>query len=232
MIDRFEASLKAILLTVALALATGCRGDAPRPEPAPSHSSGAEHALAEPHEYADELDQDSRRSWQKPAEVIDLLDCPAGGTVVDLGAGTGYFLADLSKAVGTSGRVLALDPEPSMVEHMADRVEREGIENVHPKVIPLDDPTLTPHSVDRVLVVNTWHHIEARGPYAAKLAESLRPGGMVLIVDFTMESPIGPPAERRLTVDTVRAELESGGLTTEVLEESLPHQYAIAGRVP
>jgi predicted methyltransferase len=234
MIDRFEVSPKAILLTVALALAlvVGCRSDATGAEPAPSHSTGAEHALPEPHEYADHLDRDSRRSWQKPEEVIALLDCPDGGTVVDLGAGTGYFLADLSKAAGPNGRVLALDPEPSMVSRMADRVEREGLQNVRPELIPFDDPTLSPGSVDRILVVNTWHHIEAREAYATKLAESLRPGGVVLIVDFTMESPIGPPPGKRLTIDTVRAELEAGGLTTQVLDETLPHQYAVAGRVP
>ena len=230
--DRSSATRNAILLTAWLVLTVSCRTEPSAPEPAPTPSTGAEHHLPEPHEYADRLDDEARKKWQKPDEVIALLDCPEAGTVVDLGAGTGYFLSDLSSAVGPNGRVLALDPERSMVERMYERVDREDLRNVRPDVIPTDDPSLTPRSVDRILVVNTWHHIDERSRYAKKLQEALRPGGMVLIVDFTMESPIGPPSSRRLTIDTVREELEAGGMITEVLEESLPHQYAVAGRVP
>jgi predicted methyltransferase len=79
-------------------------------------------------------------------------------------------------------------------------------------------------------VVNTWHHINGRVAYAKKLLPALRRGGALLIVDFTMEAPIGPPTAKRLTIDTVVAELEAAGFETEVLEESLPYQYVVAGR--
>jgi hypothetical protein len=36
----------------------------------------------------------------------------------------------------------------------------------------------------------------------------------------------------RLTYDTVMRELEIAGFAVEVVQESLPYQYAIAGRVP
>ena len=153
-------------------------------------------------------------------------------TAVDLGAGTGYFIGYLSEAVGPEGRVLALDTERSMVDAMHARIEQEGLRNVRPGVVNADDPALTPRSVDRVLVVNTWHHISNRVDYAEKLLTALRPGGLLLIVDFTMESPEGPPTQMRLTYDTVVAELEAAGFAAEVLEESLPYQYVIAGRLP
>lgn len=232
MLERPKTDGKAILLTFVLVASAACRAEPATPDTQPTHTAGAEHQLPEPEEYAHRLDDDSRKKWQKPEEVVALLDVPAGGTVVDLGAGTGYFLRDLSEAVGPNGRVLALDPDQGMVDRMHERVERDRLRNVRPDLIPTDDPSLTPRSVDRILIVNTWHHIEGRSRYAQMLEESLRPGGTVLIVDFTMESPIGPPDSMRLTIDTVRAELEAGGLRTEVLEESLPYQYAIAGRVP
>ena len=68
--------------------------------------------------------------------------------------------------------------------------------------------------------------------YAKKLLSSLRPGGLVLIVDFTMDSPAGPPSDRRLTRDAVVAELEAAGFVAEILVESLPYHYLVAGRVP
>jgi len=248
MLRRPEIHHEAILLTLFIALAPGCRSDptVTPSEPAhagasehhvsephssePAHAGAVEHHLPEPHVYADRLDDASRRKWQKPEEVVDLLDCPESGTVVDLGAGTGYFLPYLSKAVRPNGVVLALDPERSMVERMLERIEQQDLRNVRPEVIGKDDPDLEPRSVDRILIVNTWHHIGDRRSYAAKLARALRPGGNVLIVDYTMDSPRGPPLPMRLKVDTVRTELEAGGMTTEVLEESLPYQYAIVGR--
>ena len=223
---------EAIRLTLLCALVAGCQTQATRPSTPSVDADQAEHTLPRPEEYAHRLDDDSRKAWQKPDEVIDLLACPEGGTVVDLGAGTGYFVRDLSDAVGPDGRVLAIDPSQAMVEHLQDRVEEERLRNVQPHRIPTDDPNLPPRSVDRILIVNTWHHIEDRARYADKLRTALKPGGLVLIVDFTMESPIGPPEPRRLTIDTVAAELEAAGMTAEVLEESLPYQYAVAGRVP
>jgi cyclopropane fatty-acyl-phospholipid synthase-like methyltransferase len=153
-------------------------------------------------------------------------------TIVDLGAGTGYFLRYLSKAVGREGRVLALDISRSSIDWMSARVEREELGNVRPEIVAPDDPALAPRSVDRILVANTWHHISNRLDYAEKLLTALRPEGLLLIVDFTIDSPEGPPPEMRLTHDTVLRELEAAGFATEILEEALPYHYVIAGRVP
>lgn len=225
------------LLALVTALSLGCNGRSSQSEPAAAasaatqeHSSGAERGLPPVERYANRLDDPSRDGWQKPEQVVELLGCRPGATVVDLGVGSGYFISYLSEAVGSEGRVLALDLEPSVAEYVRARSEREGLRNVEPVTVAPDDPGLSAGSVDGVLVVSTWHHISDRVEYAKKLLGALRPGGALLIVDFTMESPIGPPPQKRLTVDTVVAELESGGFVVEVLEETLPHQYAISGR--
>ena len=153
-------------------------------------------------------------------------------TAVDLGAGTGYFLRHLSVAVGDEGRVLALDLNLATIDVLLARIQIEDLENVRPAVAAPDDPGLAKRSVDRILIANTWHHISGRVDYAEKLLASLRPGGLLLIVDFTMDSPDGPPPTRRLARHTVAAELEAAGFVVQILEESLPYQYVIAGRVP
>lgn len=198
--------------------------------PAHEHSSGAERGLPGVESYAHRLDDPARDEWQKPDEVIRLLRCQPGMNVADLGAGTGYFIGPLSDAVGPDGRVIALDISPATVDWLNDRIEHEELRNVQPQLVSSDDPGLDRRSTDRVLIVNTWHHIENRVEYAKKLLPTLRRRGMVLIVDFTMDSPHGPPAKHRLTIDTVVEELETAGFEAEVLKESLPYQYAIAGR--
>ncbi|MDH3199849.1 MAG: class I SAM-dependent methyltransferase [Myxococcales bacterium] len=221
-------NLRAIPLIVVLtAFGSACGGSSSRHSVTPPPSG-----LPDPQTYAARMDAKERYWWQQPERVVELLRCAPGMTVVDLGAGTGYFLPYLSSAVGRSGRVLALDVERSMVDIIFRRVERERLFNVSPRLVHPDDPALTPRSVDRVLVVNTWHHLTDRVAYAKKLLEALRPGGLVLVVDFDENSPEGPPVELRLSPSTVVTELESAGLSTELLGESLPYQYAIAARIP
>jgi len=227
------------LLALVTALFAGCNGrssqneaTAAAPEATQEHSSGSEDGFPDPQTYAHRLDGPARDEWQKPKEVIDLLECQPGMTAVDLGTGTGYFLSHLSKAVGGQGRVLALDISQGLINALPARLEKEGLSNVQLGLIAPDDPGLTPRSVDRILIANTWHHISNRVSYAEKLFAALRPGGLLLIVDFTMDSLEGPPPRKRLTSDTVVRELEAAGFTVEVGEESLPYQYAVSGRVP
>lgn len=58
-----------------------------------------------------------RFKWQKPDEVVRALDLTPGQTVIDIGAGTGYFTRRFAKAVGPSGAVIGLDVEPGMVDY-------------------------------------------------------------------------------------------------------------------
>ncbi|WP_437548021.1 SAM-dependent methyltransferase [Sorangium sp. So ce367] len=61
-----------------------------------------------------------RDAWQKPAEVIAAMRLAPGMRVADLGAGTGYFLPHLSRAVGPTGAVIGLDIERDMGRYMED----------------------------------------------------------------------------------------------------------------
>lgn len=191
-----------------------------------------DHDFADAEEWSARFDSPERKAWQKPDEVVRLMAVESGMTVADLGAGTGYFLSYLSAAVGADGRVLALDPEPDMIRFMVERAQRESLANVEPLRIPFDDPQLEPASVDRVLIVNTWHHIAKRADYAGKLLAALKPGGEVYVVDFDRDSPSGPPVQERLEPEQVIAELEGGGLEAALVEETLPRQYVVVGRRP
>jgi len=206
--------------------ASGHPGAHPRADGDTSHR----HDFSDAERFARIFDDPDRDQWQRPAEVVTLLELAPGMTVVDLGAGTGYFVPHLAEAVGPEGRVLALDVEPNMVRHMRARFEAAGLENVSARVVPPDRPGLEAGSVDRILIVDTWHHISQRERYAALLRESLRPGGAVYVVDFTTDSPHGPPVEMRLDAEQVSAELFAAGLEVEVLPESLPWQYVVRGR--
>jgi ubiquinone/menaquinone biosynthesis C-methylase UbiE len=162
--------------------------------------------------------------------VVSLMALSEGHVVADIGAGTGYFLPHLAGAVGKSGTVLGLDVEPDMVRYMGERAAKEGWDNVKARKAQPDDPSIEGGSVDRILIVNTWHHIPDRAAYARKLLLALKPGGAVFVVDYTMDSPHGPPRDHRLPADRVIDELSRGGFNASLSEEDLPYQYVVIGR--
>jgi predicted methyltransferase len=197
----------------------------------PHGSHGLHKDFSDTTRYSESFDDPARDSWQRPDEVVEHLRVPRGTLVVDLGAGTGYFLRRLSEATGPGGKVLALDVEPNMVSFMQDRMQKQSLQNVEPRLVAADDPGLSPDSVSRILIVNPWHHIDARSAYAEKLSRALEPTGEVLVVDFTLEAEHGPPARHRLAPEQVVSELEAGGLVAEIVQpESLPDQYLVRAR--
>lgn len=207
-------------------------GDGPHGHGAHNHAAGHHHRFENPEEYAERWNSDERDAWQRPDLVLDVAGVEPGMTVADLGAGTGYFVPHLSLAVGGEGRVLALDAEPAMVAYLEDRAAGEGWSNVEIRHVPFESAQLEPASVDRIFIVNTWHHIESRPTYGRELFEALRPGGELVIIDFTMSAPHGPPPAMRLSVDTVIGELMEIGFDAEEREAGLTRQYVVAGTRP
>lgn len=207
----------------------------PTPPSSPAHVSHAHdgpvgHRFENAEEWSRRFDAADRDAWQKPDHVVALMELAPGMTVVDLGAGTGYFLSRLSRAVGPKGKVLALDVEPDMVRFMRDRIVREALPNVDPRQVPPDDPQLARTTVDRILIVDTWHHIADRSTYAAKLARALTRDGAIYVVDFTLETDKGPPKDHRLSPEQVISELRAAGLRAKLLAEDLPDQYIVVAR--
>lgn len=220
------ASLALLLLFAALPL---CAAEPERPA-SPAHPGGddatSHHSFADAERWSKVFDDPSRDAWQKPDTVIATLALKPGMTVADLGAGTGYFIGRLSRAVGANGLVLAVDPEPDMTRHLAERAKKEGLTNVLPVLGLFDDPLLPRGQVDRVLIVDTYHHIDARRAYFGRMRSALAKGGQVAIVDFHKKPlPVGPPPEHKLERATVVEEMTGAGWRLAKESTDLPYQY-------
>lgn len=201
----------------------------PPPTQGHGHDATVHHRFADVGHWVHVFDDPARDAWQKPEAVIAALHVVPGMTVADLGAGTGYFSVRLAKAVGPTGRVLALDVEPKLVEYMKERAAREKLPQMDPALVPPDDPKLPPAGVDLVLIVDTWHHIDDRLRYVPKLASGLKPGGRIAIVDFKKgDFPVGPPDAHKLPETTIVAELEDEGFRVVHRDDALlPYQYLL-----
>jgi cyclopropane fatty-acyl-phospholipid synthase-like methyltransferase len=193
------------------------------------HKGGMHHRFENADEWAKVFDDPERDQWQQPDRVIEALALSPKMTVADVGAGTGYFAVRLARAV-PDGKVIATDIEDGMVRYMTDRALRENVANLHPQLTPPDDPKLAAGTIDRILVVDVWHHLGDRRAYAAKLAAALRPGGFVAIVDFKLDAERGPPVKMRLPADSIAADLAAAGLSTEISTIDLPDQYIVIAK--
>ena len=129
-------------------------------------------------------DHSRRVEWQKPDEVLDLLQLKDGMIVADIGSGTGYFTVRLARAV-PHGRVYAIDHEPNMLHYLGERLVREKIDNVVFIHSDDDDPQI-PTGVDVVLSVNAIPFIKPddRKRFIARMREQLREGTRVVVIDW------------------------------------------------
>ena len=205
--------------------AEGPRGAHPH-EPADSDDATSHHPFDDVERWAKLFDDPTRDDWQKPVETVAALGLRPGMIAADLGAGTGYFESHLSRAVGPAGVVLAIDPEPKMVEYLARRARKDGLSNVIPVLGLNEEPFLPKGRVDRVLIADTYHHIDDRLQYFGKMRGALAPGGKVAVVDFHKRPlPVGPPPEHKLAREHVLAEMQEAGWRLADEKTFLPYQY-------
>ena len=187
-----------------------------------------DHSFGNAKEWAKVFDDPQRDSWQKPHEVIQALGLRPDAVVADIGAGTGYFSVRLAHMV-PKGHVYAVDTEPDMVRHLAQRAKRDGLKNLSAVAGAPDDPRL-PRKADVVLLVDVYHHIQERESYFRKVGGSLNPGGRVAIIDFRMDSPNGPPKNARVAPDRVKTEMKRAGYDLVQEHAFLPNQYFLVFR--
>ena len=216
----FESlSLRHAFLAAALALASAAGAQSPA-----TH----QHSFGDAEKWAHVFDDPQRDEWQKPHEVIKALALKSDAVVGDIGAGTGYFAARLANML-PKGTVYAVDIEPDMVRYLGERAKREGLRNLKPIAGGADDPHL-PGKVDLILLVDVYHHIDGRERYFRRLAASLKPGGRLVVIDFRLDSPEGPPKEARIAPGRVKAELAKAGYVLEKEHGFLPRQYFLVFR--
>ena len=176
--------------------------------------------------YIAMLEDPKRDAYQKPHEVLMALALKPGETIADIGSGSGYFTLRLAAHVGDEGRVFAVDIDPEMIRHLNRRVRDAGVRNVQTILADPADPLLPDASVDRFVIVDTWHHIEKPLEYLALMRRMLKPSGQVVMIDFQKrELPVGPPMEIKIARDDLVRQMEANSFQLAKEHTFLPYQY-------
>jgi predicted methyltransferase len=100
-----------------------------------------------------------------PEVVSTHFHIKEGDIVADFGAGSGFFLKILSKAVGSLGRVYACEIQKHLVEKIGEFIRLNNLSNVHPLWCDLEEINgikLNDNSLDAGLLVNTLFQFEKK----------------------------------------------------------------------
>ena len=187
----------------------------------------AQHARLFPPEDLGLLEGPDRDAWQRPDQVMDALQIGEGSVVADLGAGGGWFTVRLARRVGPNGRVYAEDIQPEMIGAIQRRVQREGLRNVTTVMGTAVEPRIPEGAVDAVLIVDTYHEMEQPVILLRNLARTLRPNGVIGIINFKKDGGgPGPAMDERVEPAKVIADAKAAGLELK-RRDDLRYQYLL-----
>ncbi|MCU0437434.1 MAG: class I SAM-dependent methyltransferase [Raineya sp.] len=167
-----------------------------------------------------------RVQWQKPEQVIAFLGLSKEKIVLDIGAGTGYFvfrIANLCK------QVIATDVDNRFLEYIEKKNQTAKHSNIVTRKAEYNTPPILENEADIVYNVNVYHHIENRKQYFEQLYQKMKKGSTLVIVDFKKgDFPQGPPDSMKLSEKQVWEELKSVGFKKIKIDvKTLPYQYMI-----
>lgn len=194
-------------LVLALLLAAGCR-DASEADPFPKPDRPVAEIVGDSFST-----EDARDRLGEAETVLRLAGVQPGMWVADIGAGEGYYTVRLARAVGANGRVLAEDIVADTRDRLAQRVNRENLDNVAVRLGLPDDPMLPAHSFDRIFLVHMYHEVESPYAFLWRLREGLKPDGEVIVVDADR-----PPNRHGMPPQLLTCEFESVGLVLDRIE--------------
>jgi ubiquinone/menaquinone biosynthesis C-methylase UbiE len=123
-----------------------------------------------------------RDTWQKPKEILRLLNAREGSVLADVGCHEGYMTVKLSEVVGR-GRVYAVDVEQYKLNRLKEHLSKRGLENVSIIKGDYDNPKLPTNALDGVLILDAYHEMDDHDEILKHIKISLKPGGRLVICE-------------------------------------------------
>ena len=163
-------------------------------------------------EQLERLNRPDRSQLMPIGPVLEAVDARAGSVVADVGAGLGWLTFPLAVAVGSIGRVYAVDPSRDGIGVIESRAKSEGLGQIRAVVAPAEATGLSADSVDRIVWHTMYHDVGDRQAALQEMARILKPGGLWVIVDWDKRPmDMGPPLSVRMSPDDVWGEVQTEG---------------------
>jgi ubiquinone/menaquinone biosynthesis C-methylase UbiE len=133
--------------------------------------------------------------FSDPAQNLARLGLTDGMKVVDIGAGSGFYTMEAARIVGKNGRVYAVDVQKNILERLRTNGLTSGLTNIEVvwgNAEKIGGTKIREGIADRVIASNVLFQIEKPDDFSLEIKRLLKPGGKVLLVDWSELSPISP----------------------------------------
>jgi ubiquinone/menaquinone biosynthesis C-methylase UbiE len=147
----------------------------------------------------------------------------------------------ISKAVGSSGKVLCVDIDPKALEQLKGKLKEKGAANIETQLGKSDDPLLADNTFDAVLISNGYHHFLEPRAMLAHIRTALRPEGRLVVIEAISEKNHSLPRDgqvkdHELSPEMLSAELNAAGFeipngAETLVDNSGVLRYLVSARV-
>ncbi|MFK7830238.1 MAG: class I SAM-dependent methyltransferase [Congregibacter sp.] len=179
------------------------------------------------HLGADWLERPQRERQERTDLLIRNLPLEPGYEVADIGAGTGFFTFPVAQRV-PEGTVYAVDIQPEMLRIVEDRKIERGISNVLTIQGSARTPNLPRASIDLAFIVDAYHEFSHPLEMGLALADALRPGGRLILIEYRAEDGKVPIKRlHKMSEAQARKEMAAIGLRWVRTDNYLPQQHVL-----
>jgi ubiquinone/menaquinone biosynthesis C-methylase UbiE len=135
-----------------------------------------------------------------------VLALEPGSMVADVGAGKGELTLALAREVGANGRVFSTEIDAQRLKQLRESAAKLG--NMTVVEGQNHETGLPPGCCDAIVLRRVYHHLNDPASVNASLLRSLRPGGVLAVIDFPppffwSRGSLGVPA--KAVIDEVTA---------------------------
>jgi ubiquinone/menaquinone biosynthesis C-methylase UbiE len=175
----------------------------------------------------DWLEREEREMEENTSLLLKNLAVKPGMVVADIGAGSGYHSALLSKMVGT-GKVFAVDVEPEMIAYLNARIKQEKLSRIVPVLSTEQKVSLPENTIDMMLLVDVYHEFSFPYEMALSMRAALKQGGKLVLVEFRAEDPTVPiKAIHKMSETQAIKEFKAAGFAFDKNIDNLPWQHCM-----
>jgi ubiquinone/menaquinone biosynthesis C-methylase UbiE len=150
-----------------------------------------------------------------------VLALKEGMVIADVGAGKGELTLALARDVGPNGRVFSTEIDPARLKRLREAVGGARLDNVSVVQAQSRETGLAPNCCEAIVLRRVYHHLTEPSSINASLLRSLRPGGVLVVIDLPppfswMRGSLGVPAQ------AVTDEIQRSGFELVRLIEDWP----------
>ena len=153
------------------------------------------------------LESPERRKEFSPEQLLNMIPLKETDSILDFGAGTGYFSIPVAKR--TTGKVYALDIDAAMLEIIKEKALKEQLTNIVPVQESMVDLSLSDGTIDMIIASLVLHEIRPLGPLLQQMRNVLKKEGYLICLELEPKGSTdkGP----RITLEGMELEMKEAG---------------------